>query len=219
MSTTTDPTKTALGFCATCGAGMPADAAFCPACGKRVERAAPAPAPHEEPVPPAPAIHVPVPAAATPVPAPLLARGAAFFIDYLLLATAWSMALGFASAFAGDAALGLAGVGLLGAGQLYWAWLESARWQASVGKHALRLVVVDAAGMRLTFNRALVRSALSIVPIVVAELCILAGAAPVGGALMLTVVPGAVLMAPFNKRRLALHDLLTGTMVARRPHA
>lgn len=199
MATTTDVTTSALRTCASCGAAMPADAAFCPSCGVPVARATPAPA--------------------FPVPAGLLARGAAFLIDYMLLGIVWSMVLGLVSAFAGDAVLGLGGVALLAAGQLYWARLESSRWQASIGKMALSLVVVGVDGARLTLNRALTRSALSAVPIVAADLCLMAGAVVPGALLMLTLVPGAVLMAPFTARRQALHDRLTGTMVARRPHA
>lgn len=212
MASVIDTTATGLQTCASCGAPMPPDAAFCPACGTPVERAGPAPAP-------APAAEVPAAPAATPVPAGLMARGAAFFIDYMLLVITWSVVLGVVSAFAGDRVLGVGSVAMLAAGQLYWALFESGRRQATVGKQALALVVVNADGTRLTMNRALTRSALSVVPIVVAEVCILAGSPVVGAVLLFTVVPGAVLMAPFNERRLALHDLLTGTMVARRPRA
>jgi uncharacterized RDD family membrane protein YckC len=217
-TTTTDRTTTALGVCTSCGAEMPADAAFCPACGARV-----APAPPEAAaalaaaaVLPAPVV---LPAPAVPVPAGLLARGAAFFIDYMLLVSVLTMGLNFVSTFAGVGGVVLAALGLLAAGQLYWAGLESSRWQASVGKQALRLVVVGIDGTRLTMNRALVRSALSVVPLVAAYAGIAAGSDVIGGFLILFVVPAAVLMAPFNARRQALHDLLTDTMVARRPDA
>lgn len=200
---TTDITTTALGVCTGCGAEMPADAAFCPACGRRVGQAAPAPAP----------------APGGPVPAGLLARGAAFVVDYFLLAFVLWTAVVVVDGLAGGGVAALTGLGLVAAGQLYWAGMESGRWQASVGKQAFRLVVVNVDGSRMTFNRALMRSALSIAPLVAAELFIASGADILGGVLMLFVVPGAVLLAPFTTRRQALHDLATGTMVARPPHA
>lgn len=212
MSTTiTDPATTALGVCATCGAEMPEGAAFCPACGARIVSATPAA--------PAVAPAMPAPAEAGPVPAGLLKRGAAFFIDYMLLATVMSVVVSAAEGLAGGAAGPLAGLGMVALGQLYWAGLESGRWQASIGKQALRLVVVNVDGTRLTLNRALVRSALSIVPLFAACAFIFSGADVIGGFFILLVVPGAVLMAPFNARRQALHDLLTATMVARRTDA
>lgn len=197
---TLESVPTARGVCARCGAAMPVDAAYCPACGAAVGAAVP-------------------PTAAGPVPAGLVARGGAFVLDAVLLSLAMSMALGVASTFAGNRGVTLAGLGLLAAGQLYWAGLESSAWQASLGKRVFRLMVVCNDGARMTFNRALVRSALSIVPLVLTDASALAGAGALAAILVFTLVPGAVLMAAFNTRRLALHDLLTATMVARRPHA
>lgn len=40
---------------------------------------------------------------------------------------------------------------------LYWAFFESSPWQATLGKKALKIKVVDAHGQRLTFARAALR--------------------------------------------------------------
>lgn len=76
---------------------------------------------------------------------------------------------------------------------LYCALMESSRWQATLGKTALGLLVADVDGHRITFGRATVRYFASI----------LSG---------FTLGIGFV-MAAFTSRRQGLHDLLTGTIV------
>lgn len=83
----------------------------------------------------------------------------------------------------------------LGAG-LYFAGMESSRHQATVGKMALGIKVVDAQGARLSFGHALGRwfaAALS----------------------YLTLYIG-FLMAAFTQNKQALHDLVAGTLVVDR---
>ena len=80
---------------------------------------------------------------------------------------------------------------------LYFAGLESSAWQATVGKRATRLLVTDRMGQRLSFGRATGRfyaKALSALPLLI-----------------------GYLVAAFTPRKQALHDLIAGTLVVRRP--
>lgn len=80
---------------------------------------------------------------------------------------------------------------------LYFAGLESSPWQATVGKRATRLLVTDRLGRRLSFGRASGRfyaKALSAPPLLI-----------------------GYLVAAFTPRKQALHDLIAGTLVVRRP--
>jgi uncharacterized RDD family membrane protein YckC len=47
---------------------------------------------------------------------------------------------------------------------LYFAITEASAWQATLGKRALRIVVVGPGGMRLSFGRAIVREAVRFLP-------------------------------------------------------
>ena len=78
---------------------------------------------------------------------------------------------------------------------LYWSAMESSRWQATVGKRVLGLVVTDERGYRLRFSQALVRFF---------------------GRLLceLTFFLGYLLML-FTARRQGLHDLIARTFVVR----
>jgi uncharacterized RDD family membrane protein YckC len=83
----------------------------------------------------------------------------------------------------------------IGCGWLYAAWWESSARQATIGKRWTGLRVVDDQGERLSFLRATGRYAgkyLSALP------CFL-----------------GFIMALFNSRGRALHDLLAGTRVVR----
>jgi uncharacterized RDD family membrane protein YckC len=80
---------------------------------------------------------------------------------------------------------------------LYFAGLESSAWQATVGKRATRLLVTDRMGQRLSFGRATGRfyaKALSVLPLLI-----------------------GYLVAAFTPRKQALHDLIAGTLVVKRP--
>jgi uncharacterized RDD family membrane protein YckC len=79
---------------------------------------------------------------------------------------------------------------------LYWAGMHSSRYQATVGKMAVGLRVVDYHGERITFMRATGRY--------LAE--ILSG-------LLFGI---GYLMVAFTRRRQALHDLIAETFVVRK---
>jgi uncharacterized RDD family membrane protein YckC len=129
-------------------------------------------------------------------------RFVAYIIDSILL----QIVLGVLSAFLGMGA-GLAGAGsdaLIGVqlgsvsvmlvGQwLYFAFMESSTWQASLGKKALGLVVTDEHGERISFGRATGRYFGKIL----SSLILLIG----------------YMMAGWTERKQALHDMLASTLV------
>jgi uncharacterized RDD family membrane protein YckC len=80
---------------------------------------------------------------------------------------------------------------------LYFSLLESSRWQGTPGKSLLRLYVVDLKGHRLTWSRATGRNLAKYLS-------------------NLTVGVGH-LMCGFTKKKQALHDVLAGCLVLRRP--
>ncbi|KHD84882.1 RDD family protein [Heyndrickxia ginsengihumi] len=75
---------------------------------------------------------------------------------------------------------------------LYFAWLESSKWQATIGKRVLGLKVIDTKGNPLTFWRALGRS----------FAMILSGIFYIG-----------YIIAAFTERKQTLHDMIAGTSV------
>ena len=79
---------------------------------------------------------------------------------------------------------------------LYFALLESSSWQATVGKKALGLAVVNADGTRLSFGRASVRYIAKIVSYL--TLCI------------------GFMMAGWTAQKRALHDMIAETLVVKR---
>jgi uncharacterized RDD family membrane protein YckC len=79
---------------------------------------------------------------------------------------------------------------------LYFAGLESSPWQATIGKRALRLLVTDVTGRRISFGRATARYFAKILS-------------------LLTAAAG-FWMIPLMQRRQGLHDLIAGTTVVRR---
>lgn len=78
-------------------------------------------------------------------------------------------------------------------GWLYYALLESSRWQATIGKRWMRLQVTDLNGQRVEFRRASLRYWGQY----------LSGA--LGGI--------GFLIAAFTPRRQALHDMIAGCVV------
>lgn len=83
---------------------------------------------------------------------------------------------------------------------LSWGWFalfESSPWQATPGKRVMGLAVTDLEGRRIGFGRASGRYFAKFL----SGILLLAG----------------YLMAAFTKRRQALHDMLAGTLVLRRP--
>lgn len=80
---------------------------------------------------------------------------------------------------------------------LYYALFEASPWQATPGKRALRLYVTDLNGHRLTFTRATMRHFAKMLS-------------------SLTLLVGYVL-AGFTAKKQALHDIIAGCLVLRRP--
>ena len=80
---------------------------------------------------------------------------------------------------------------------LYYTFFEASNWQATPGKRALRLYVADLNGQRLTFARAAGRNAAKLI----SSLTFLVG----------------YLVAGVTEKKQALHDILAGCLVLRRP--
>lgn len=121
-------------------------------------------------------------------------RFAAYAIDYLLVLIGTAV-LGAAATLAGLAGDGarLSLIALAGY-FLYCTLLESSPWQATVGKRALGLKVMNRRGERIGFARAAARFVAKLLSVL--TLCL--------GYLLIVV----------TRRRQALHDLIAGTLVA-----
>jgi uncharacterized RDD family membrane protein YckC len=78
---------------------------------------------------------------------------------------------------------------------LYQAWMESSRHEATLGKKAVGIRVVDLDGRRISFGRATGRHFGKLLSAILFDI--------------------GFLMAGFTKRKQALHDLIAGTLVAR----
>jgi len=115
-------------------------------------------------------------------------RAGALFIDGLVLFIPVAIVRGMFGS------LGL--VVIIVAEWLYFALLESSSWQATPGKKALGLAVVNADGTRLTFGRASVRYLAKIVSSL--TLCI------------------GYMMAGWTAQKRALHDMIAETLVVKR---
>lgn len=144
-------------------------------------------------------------------------RFVAIIIDSLLLGVAQSLiiapfmaALGFAAsspemmnpedgmaAFSAVmGAMGLIQVVSLVIGWLYFAGMQSSKQQATLGKMALGLKVVDSEGQRLSFGKASLRY----IGKFVSSLVLLIG----------------YIIAAFNPKKQALHDMIAGTYVIKK---
>lgn len=134
-------------------------------------------------------------------------RFAAVIIDAFALAVpgfilGMIIGLSFASRFDDEmsASIGadlmgrLVGIGLA---WLYYSLMESSAWQATLGKMALGIVVVDANGDRLTWGKASGRYFGKII-----------SAIPIGI---------GFLLAGFTQKKQALHDMMAGTFVVNKP--
>lgn len=82
-----------------------------------------------------------------------------------------------------------------GVGILYYAFMESSTWQATLGKRAVSLKVTDLYGNRISFARAFGRYFAKLVSAII--LCI------------------GYIMAAFTEKKQALHDIMAGTLVVR----
>jgi hypothetical protein len=76
---------------------------------------------------------------------------------------------------------------------IYWILMDGSRYQASLGKMALRLKVIDAKGHRLSVPRALGRNLLKILSLWTAFI--------------------GFMLAGWTERKQALHDMITGCYV------
>ena len=105
-----------------------------------------------------------------------------------------------------ESAAGLVGMAMAGVGVLwllftavtvlYFSFMESSKYQGTLGKMALGLVVTDMNGNKLDFSKALVRNLCRII----SNLTFLVG----------------YIVAAFTEKRQALHDLIAGTLVLRK---
>jgi uncharacterized RDD family membrane protein YckC len=91
-----------------------------------------------------------------------------------------------------DPELAVAGIFL---GWIYYALLESSKWQATLGKRAFRLKVTDLEGNRISFGRASLRQLSKII----SGLLFYAG----------------YVMAGLTPRKQGLHDMIAGCLVLR----
>src|SRR5215831_16411746 len=197
-------------YCTRCGSPLAANAIFCSACGQPTNSAPDSAL--------APSVHFP------PVPgfqyAGFWLRLVAYWIDGVAMLLGAIVLLGL---FAGplallgffrnfnarmDSANGAFEAGFIGlligfavlfvAGAwLYYAWMESSRHRATLGKMALGLFVADLDGRPVTFGRAT-------------------------GRFFAKVITGLIpfyigyIMAGFTQRKQTLHDLIAGCLVLRK---
>jgi len=80
---------------------------------------------------------------------------------------------------------------------IYYAAFEASSWQATPGKKLLRLYVTDLSGRRVTFSRATFHN----MGRMIAEMTFWVGYIP----------------AAFTEKKQALHDMIAGCLVLRRP--
>jgi len=79
---------------------------------------------------------------------------------------------------------------------LYFTFMESSKYQATVGKLALGLMVTDVNGAKLDFTKALVRNLCGIIS-------------------NITMLIGYII-AGFTEKKQALHDIIAGTLVVKK---
>ncbi|MBS1680818.1 MAG: RDD family protein [Bacteroidetes bacterium] len=79
---------------------------------------------------------------------------------------------------------------------LYYSLMESSKYQATVGKLALGIIVTDASGNKLDLSKALIRNICKIISSMI--LCI------------------GFIMAAFTEKKQALHDMIASTLVVKK---
>jgi uncharacterized RDD family membrane protein YckC len=200
-------------YCIRCGVPLPGEAAYCPSCGAPVPAATPvADAPAPSPLPGATA---PLAAAAGPRYAGFWRRFWSYVIDRFVLGVVFApvgllvLTPLLATESAGwtdtdlpaetitaiiGAALTVAFLAMLGS-WLYYALLQSASRQATLGQMALGIRIADLEGRRVSFGRA-------------------------SGRYFATVLTGLTfglgyLLMFFTARKQTLHDLVASTVVLR----
>ena len=135
-------------------------------------------------------------------------RSAALSIDAILLGIVQAVVMmifmgGAMVADGGEEAAGAAvltiNLAMVVIGWLYFAIMESSKPQATLGKMLIGIVVTDANGQPIGFGRATGRYF---------------------GKILSSIILGiGYLMAAFTKRKQALHDIMAGCLVVRKPKA
>jgi uncharacterized RDD family membrane protein YckC len=189
-------------FCTDCGTSNEAAPNFCHACGVRL--VTPSATPPPQPLPASVVSNAVAPSLPTTIEyATVGKRTLAMVIDALIL-NGVSFVVGFVVALCGELMVDsfnyadLKGfLWLVGAagGWLYYAGMESSSHQATVGKHIVKIRVVDVNGERISFGRATGRF--------------------VGRFLSVISLGIGFIMAAFTKRGQTLHDLMAGCVVIR----
>src|SRR5687767_12119244 len=180
-------------FCPKCGQQNLGSGRFCSSCGAQLPLSTGA----------APATAAPT-APAAGAYAGFWKRFAAFILDYVIVVVLAMMAgavIGLiygvgAGAPTDDAASGLGGIAAFLVWWLYYALMESSGTQATLGKMALGIKVVDQQGNAVSFGRATGRHLAKFLS---------------GMILMI-----GYLMAGFTSRKQALHDIIAGCLVVNR---
>jgi uncharacterized RDD family membrane protein YckC len=199
--------------CESCSAQLPDGASFCAQCGHSVSvaqlgpvRVPPSSSPPEE---------IPARPSSVAAPAHLLyagfwLRAVAFFMDTLILSFLFTF-VDFISPFPliilpePSTPFSMLSTPFTWEGflclfvmmWLYYALFEASAWQATPGKRVMRLYVTDLNGHPVTFRRASLRC----IGRWISQLTFLVG----------------YLLAGFTERKQALHDLIAGCLVLRRP--
>lgn len=126
------------------------------------------------------------------LPAGFWWRALAWLLDTLVIAAAQFLLVALLFSVDGGFVGGALGLVL---NWLYYAFMESSRWQATIGKKACALIVTTEAYEPVSFARATGRHFAKYLSI-------------------LTLGVG-YMMAAFTRRKQALHDILAGTLVLR----
>lgn len=197
-------------FCQECGKPADAGIRYCPHCGANVagQETEPAAAPQVQPGAPAGPL--------AGIYAGFWARLAACLIDLLIVGFIGGFVGGFTGGLVGAftglgggiddpqrpedwlAVIGIFGLSIVvntGCAWLYEALLTSSHWQATLGKRALRIVVTDENGGRISFARASGRHFAKWVSWMLLGI--------------------GYLMQPFTPKKQALHDMIAGTLVVK----
>jgi len=198
--------------CEKCAADIPEGASFCAKCETPLNVAqigpvyVPPNAAPPEVIPAIPGIPVLPP---RPAFAGFWLRAIACCIDTVLIATVFILGASFFPAFF-DKLMPPSSVSftnmpqpsplvialLVSVGCLYYTLFEASSWQATPGKRIMRLYVTDLNGRRLTIGRALLRNL----------------ARQISGVFFI-----GYLITGFTEKKQALHDILAGCLVLRRP--
>jgi len=103
---------------------------------------------------------------------------------------------------------------------LYYGIIESSPKQATFGKQAMKMIVVDKQYRRISFWRAVVRHSIFIIPYTISSIILLTSTlsplAHIIGCLIFWTVVFSVLAIIWTKRKQGIHDLIAGCLVIKR---